>query len=61
MENDNIKNEDSKHKLLLKITIIRYQKLEIITNRKFFTMQSNLKNINVTDPIWRPNIYTSPE
>lgn len=61
MENDNIKNKDSKHKLLFKITIIRYQKLEIITNRKFLTMQSNLKNINVTDPIWGPNIYTSPE
>lgn len=54
MESDNIKNKDSKHKLLLKITIIRYQKLEIITNRKLLTMQSNLKNINVTDPIWGP-------
>lgn len=61
MENDNIKNKDSKHKFLLKITIIRYQKLEIITNRILLTMQSNLKHINVTDPIWGPNIYTSPE
>lgn len=61
MESDNIKNKDSKHKLLLKITIIRYQKLEIITNRKLLTMQSNLKNINVTDPIWGPEQITDWE
>lgn len=61
MESDNIKNSDSKHKLLFKITIIRYQKLEIITNRKLLKMQSSLKNINVTDPILGLTIYTSSE